>query len=175
MVDVADRCVAVGISAAPIPQLDQLLEESVEVAVRRITTDDRPTHWGGVQAAPPQPPLAGGQDVAGQIGGQRPVALQLGRRSVAGIERGIDGHHDLELGIHVGCGGLAGESFHQGVGHDLVPAPRITGGFHTIGVVAQRLQQATPCSAGRYPDRKLMVSGAGRRLTRRCFRSVRPR
>jgi hypothetical protein len=53
MVDMTDRCVTVRISAASIPQLDQLLEESVEVAAQRGTTDDRSTQWGGVQAAPP--------------------------------------------------------------------------------------------------------------------------
>jgi hypothetical protein len=59
---------------------------------------------------------------------------------VVGIQQRSDRHHDLQLGVHISCGGLSGEPLHQRVGHDLIAAARITGRLHRVGVVAQRLQ-----------------------------------
>ena len=53
---------------------------------------------------------------------------------------------------------------------------RVSPVFLTVSVCARSAaQQATPCSTGRNPDSTLMVSGAGRTLTRRSARAVRPR
>jgi hypothetical protein len=41
-------------------------------------------------------------------------------------EQGLGGHHDLHLERHVRGGGLPGDAFDEGVGHDLPLATRVT-------------------------------------------------
>ena len=87
MINVADRRITERIPAAPITKHDQLSEEPVETAAERITTGQWPTLRCGVQPAPPQPTLAGGHNVAGNIGWQWPIAIQLGWAVIVGISR----------------------------------------------------------------------------------------
>jgi hypothetical protein len=65
VVNVPDRRLTVRIPAFPVPPHDQLSKVTVEVAAMRISTSQRPADRQGVESAPPQPGLAGGQDVAG--------------------------------------------------------------------------------------------------------------
>jgi hypothetical protein len=80
--------------------------------------------------APPGP----GQDVLGQRGGDRAVPDDLGRLPGAGFGQRGRGDDDRHLGLHVGGGGLPGDPFHQGVGHDLVAAALIAGVLDRVGV-----------------------------------------
>jgi hypothetical protein len=76
-------------------------------------------------------------DVAGQRAGDGAVAVHL--RWSAGIaEQGVVGYHQADLDRPTLGGRLAGESFDQGVGHDLIAGPLIPGGFEDVGVGAQR-------------------------------------
>ncbi len=73
--------------------------------------------------------------MAGQLTGQRTVAGDHGGAVIIGVDQRIQGHQQLQFNIDI-CGScLAGESFHQGVGHDLIPGPAITGGDGRIGVL----------------------------------------
>jgi hypothetical protein len=54
-----------------------------------------------------------------------------------GVEQGFEGHHDAHLDVHIRRGGLPGDPFDQGVGHDLIPRTRIPGGEHRVGVPLQ--------------------------------------
>ena len=140
MVDVADRRITERVAALPIPPHDQLSEIAVEVAAMWIATDQRPADGCGVEPTPPQLSFAGRHEVAGQIGRQRSVAVQLRRGLVVAVQQRIQPHHDLHFDVHIGCLGLSGEPFHQRVSHDLIAAAWITGSFQSISLVAQRLQ-----------------------------------
>ena len=51
VINVTYRCIAVRVSAHPIPEHDQLPKEPVELPAERITTDNRSSIWLGVEPA----------------------------------------------------------------------------------------------------------------------------
>lgn len=59
--------------------------------------------------------LAGGD----QLDRDRSVAGDLRRERAAAVDQGFDGDHHLDLDVDVSGGGLSGEAFDEGVGHDL--------------------------------------------------------
>ena len=117
VVDVPDRRITERIAAVPIPPHDQLPDVAVKLAAVRIATGQRSTDRRGVEPAPPQVTLAGRKKIAGQIGGQRPIAVQFCRCMVIGIQQRVQRHHDLQLDVHIGCLGLPSDPFHQCVSH----------------------------------------------------------
>jgi hypothetical protein len=90
---------------------------------------------GGEQPAPPLPTLGRDHDVGGQISRQRPIARNGCRFDAVRIQQRLQRHHDLQLHIHIAGAGLAGEAFHQRVGHDLISGPAIPAGFGGVGVL----------------------------------------
>lgn len=49
----------------------------------------------------------------------------------------VDGDDDRDLGVDVGGGGLSGDPFDEGVGHDLAAGAEVAGVLEGVGVLAQ--------------------------------------
>ena len=64
------------------------------------------------KSAPPFASRLGGQDVSGQLSGQR--LCRYRGPGMSGIGQGVEGHHELQLNVDVGGCGLSGDdAFHE--------------------------------------------------------------
>ena len=73
----------------------------------------------------------------GGAGGDRAVSGNLGRRGIVGVEQAGQWHEQVQFDVHIGGGGLAGDPFDQGVGHDLISTAPIPLSAHGVGVSAE--------------------------------------
>ncbi len=161
VVEVPDRCVAVGGAAGVVAGLDEAPQACREKPRPRIDADKLPGPGGGEEAPEPNlqvlilpglvlpkpvarlfvSALAGfdvlvpGEECPGPGGGDDPVARQAGRLGIA-LEQGPVGHDELHL-HPADPGGGAGGPFDEGVGHDLAPGPGLPGGAEGVGVPGQ--------------------------------------
>jgi len=90
----------------------------------------------GEQAAQPHRRVGAEGEFAGERCGDRSVSLQVGG-FVRAAEQRVGVHDQGDLDRHVGRGGLSGETFDQGVGHDLSAASFVPGGDCGVGVPTQ--------------------------------------
>ena len=154
-------------------------------AAAGVAADDDPV--AGEQPPPRLPPFSGGE----QVDRDRSVAGDLRGQRAAGVEQGLDRHHDLDLHRHVGGDGLSGEAFHEGVGHDLPASPddRLRlhrhlvdrggeGGVAGHGLLDRQMggEVGHPVRGGahRHPPPGAGRPAAGRELLRRDLRGQRP-
>jgi hypothetical protein len=68
------------------------------------------------------------------------VADDLRGGAGVGVGERVEGEHDADLDVDIGGGGLPGDPFDEGVGHDLVAGAVVTGRDDAVGVGAQRGQ-----------------------------------
>ena len=92
---------------------------------------------GGEESAPPFASLTGGEDFPGQLLRQQTITSNHSGMRISRVDQALQRHQQLQLNIDIGSGGLPGEAFHQGVGHDLIPAPAVPGGNRGVGVLPQ--------------------------------------
>ena len=137
VVEVAHRGVTPRGAADLVAQPDEPGERPAEPAAPAIHGDQ--VSGVGVGVEPPEPQLlsggdSAGDDLAGQLGGDRTVPLEVGGL-VTVAEQVVVCHHQAQrYRRSTGLGGLALEDpSHQGVGHQLTPAARITGGARGVG------------------------------------------
>ena len=78
---------------------------------------------------------AAGQDLASQLSRQQTIPRDHRRLLVVRVDQGVEGHQQLQLNVHIGCGGLFGDAFDESVGHDLIPRPTIAGCDDGVGVL----------------------------------------
>ena len=68
-----------------------------------------------------------------------------------GVGQGVEGQHDPDLDVHIARAGLAGEAFHEGVGHDLIPRAAVPDGGGGIGGLPERGQAGDALLDGQQP------------------------
>ncbi|MBC7277416.1 hypothetical protein [Nocardioides sp.] len=102
-------------------------------------------------------------------GGDGPVALDHGGL-VGVVGERVGGHHDLDLDprLHLGAG-AAGDPVDQRVGHDLTTRPLIAGRLRGLRRLIQCREHRDPVLDREQGPSRVIVSGAGRTLTRRSF------
>jgi hypothetical protein len=155
VVDVPDLGVAERVPAgATVADVDQLREPAVEPAPFRVAADERAVVGHGEQPSPPRLALAAGEDVAHDAGRHRSVPGDVCGAAGLRVGQGVDRQDDPDLDVHIGGGGLSGDPFDQGVGHDLVPGALVAGGDQGIGVAAQCRVTRHPLLDGQVPGQQ---------------------
>ena len=142
VINVTDPGITERIPARLVPQSDELGQPAVEAAPTGIAADNRASPIGltvrsSEEATPPFSSLAGGKGSLAR--GLLAAARSQGSRAaleIIGIDQRVERHHQLQLNVDVAGGGLSGDSFDEGVGHDLVPGSAVTGRYRGVGLLS---------------------------------------
>ena len=163
VVDVAHRCVAQGGRHTSSRSTRKSRTCAGSAGAARTWRPARRWSVRRRDGAPrPCPPLGRGAVPA------RPGSARVGhpRRLVAACQQSVVGHHELDLDWRADRVGPARAPGDEGVGHDLAEAAVVTWLRRESACRRSAAWTATPWATGRKPVSSVIVSGAGRSVTR---------